>query len=55
VHPRLADRVGQYTLLARDNWTIGDQLLGESKHVQVGTHGGVTGDEMHVPLIVARV
>jgi hypothetical protein len=55
VHPRLADRVGHYTLLARDNWTIGDQLLGESKHVQVGTHGGVTGDEMHVPLIVARV
>ena len=54
-HPRLADRVGHFTLLARENWTIADLILGEAKHVQVGTHGGVTEEEMYVPLVAASV
>ena len=53
-HPRLSARVGHYTFLARENWTLTDRMLGEKKHVQVGAHGGATEDEMYVPLIVAR-
>ena len=53
-HPRLAARVGHYVLLARDNWTLSDVMLGERQHVQVGAHGGTTADEMYVPLVVAH-
>ena len=53
-HPRLAQRVGHYTLLARENWAITDQILGEKKHRMVGVHGGTTADEMYVPLILAQ-
>jgi hypothetical protein len=53
-HPRLAERVGHHVLLSRENWTITDLTLGEKPHVQVGTHGGASADEMHVPLILAR-
>ncbi|MFO1204662.1 MAG: alkaline phosphatase family protein [Burkholderiales bacterium] len=52
-HPRLAERVGHYVLLGRDNWTLTDLALGERPHVQIGVHGGATADEMLVPLVVA--
>ena len=54
-HPRLAGRVGHYTLLMRDNYTIKDWIPGESHHLTVGVHGGVSAAEMHVPLILAAV
>ncbi|MFZ5509235.1 MAG: alkaline phosphatase family protein [Pseudomonadota bacterium] len=52
--PRLAERIGDYTLVMRDDWTIKDWLPGEKRHVQVGVHGGVSEDEMYVPLLIAR-
>ncbi|MBS1229079.1 MAG: type phosphodiesterase/nucleotide pyrophosphatase [Proteobacteria bacterium] len=54
-HPRLAARVGDYTLVMKDDWTIKDQLPGEKQHRMLGVHGGVSGDEMLVPLIAVRV
>ncbi len=51
--PRLAGRVGDYALVMRGNWSIKDWLPGEKRHVQLGVHGGVSGDEMYVPLAVA--
>lgn len=54
-HPRLAARVGDYTLVMKDNWTIKDQLPGEKQHRMLGVHGGVSRDEMCVPLIVVKV
>ena len=53
-HPRLAARVGDYTLVMKDDWTIKDQLPGEKQHRMLGVHGGVSGDEMVVPLIAVR-
>ena len=53
-HPRLAERVGHYALLARGHWTLTDLTLGEKPHVQVGAHGGTSADEMFVPLVVAE-
>jgi hypothetical protein len=51
-HPRLHERVGHYTLLMKENWTLKDWLTGERRFVQAGVHGGTTADEMYVPLIV---
>ncbi|MCC6532105.1 MAG: alkaline phosphatase family protein [Burkholderiales bacterium] len=54
-HPRLADRAGDVTLVMRGHGTIRDHLPGEKRHVLIGNHGGVTEDEMLVPLVVARL
>lgn len=54
-HPRLAARVGDYTLEMKDNWTIKDWLPGEKRYPMLGVHGGTSADEMRVPLIAVRV
>lgn len=54
-HPRLAERIGHYTLIMKDRYVLKDWLPGEHRHVHVGVHGGTSEAEMHVPLIVARV
>jgi hypothetical protein len=53
-NPQLASRLGDYTLVMRDDWTIKDWLPGEKRHRQIGVHGGTSAAEMRVPLIVAR-
>lgn len=50
-HPRLAERVGDYTLIMRGNHSIRDWLLGETPHFHIGVHGGLSADEMFVPLV----
>lgn len=52
--PRLADRIGDYVLLMRDNWVVRDRLLTEKPFIQIGVHGGLSADELYVPLIVAE-
>lgn len=52
-HPHLAERIGHYTLVMKDKYGIKDWVLGERRHVHIGAHGGVSEDEMYVPLIVA--
>jgi hypothetical protein len=54
-HPRLTARIGHFALLMNDGYAIKDWVLGERHHVHIGHHGGVTADEMLVPLIVARI
>jgi hypothetical protein len=53
-HPRLAERIGDYTLVMKDGWAVRDHVPGERRHVQIGVHGGPTEDEMLVPLVIAR-
>ncbi|WP_303907257.1 alkaline phosphatase family protein [Thiohalomonas denitrificans] len=52
--PRLHQRVGDYTLLMRDNWVIRDRLLTETPFLQIGVHGGISEAEMTVPLIIVE-
>lgn len=54
-HPRLYDRIGDYLLLMKENYVIKDLLRGEKPFSQIGVHGGLTADELYVPLVVARV
>ncbi len=53
-HPRLAERVGDVTLVMRGHQTIKDWVPGESRHLHIGNHGGTSEDEMLIPLVVAR-
>ena len=53
--PRLAERVGDFTLLMRGAYSIKDWLPGEQRYTHVGVHGGLSEAELLVPLIVARV
>ncbi len=49
-HPRLASRVGDLTLLLKDNWTLMDLIPGETPYHLPGMHGGITPAEREVPL-----
>ena len=51
-HPRLAERVGDYTLVMKDSYALKDWLPNEKRHVHIGVHGGTSDDEMYVPLIM---
>jgi hypothetical protein len=53
-HPKLKERVGDYTLVMQGDWTIKDWLPGEARHRHIGVHGGLSADEMMVPLVVVQ-
>jgi hypothetical protein len=50
-HPRLRERIGDYVLLMKDNYTLRDRLANEKPFRQMGVHGGVSASEMEVPLL----
>ncbi|HSO05919.1 MAG TPA: alkaline phosphatase family protein, partial [Pelomicrobium sp.] len=54
-HPRLAERIGGWTLVMQEDYTLKDWLPGEKRFVQVGIHGGVSADEMYIPLVAVNV
>ena len=54
-HPRLAERVGDVTLLMRGRYTVKDWTPGESRHLHIGNHGGTSEDEMLIPLILEAI
>ena len=51
-HPRLLERIGDYTLVMRDHFVIKDWLPHEKKYELTGVHGGMTPDEMYVPVVL---
>lgn len=50
-HRRLAERVGSHVLLMEAGWTIADRVEGEKPVSMRGVHGGLSADEMWVPLV----
>ena len=54
LHPHIADRAGDFVLLMRGNYTVKDWLPGEPRHLHIGNHGGLSADEMYIPLVLAR-
>ena len=53
-HPQLHHRVGDYTLAMNNNMTIMDTVPGERRFYHIGTHGGLSEQEMYVPLILVE-
>ncbi len=53
-HPRLHQRIGDYALIMNDHFTIMDTMANERHFYHIGTHGGMSEDEMLVPLIIAE-
>ena len=51
-HPRLRERVGDFALVMRGDYAIRDRIAGEEPFRHVGVHGGVSREEMRVPLVV---
>ncbi len=51
---KLFNRVGDYTLIMKENYVIMDSLLGEERGFHIGNHGGVSKEEMHVPLVIIK-
>ena len=54
-HPELASRTGDYTLVMKDNHVIIDSLPGDTTPQLVGYHGGLSSQEIYVPLILASM
>lgn len=54
-HPRFAERIGDVALVMQGRYTVKDWVAGEARHLHIGNHGGVSEDEMQIPLIVERM
>ncbi|MCP3867383.1 MAG: alkaline phosphatase family protein [Gammaproteobacteria bacterium] len=52
-HPGLQDRIGHYTLVMKENFKITGRLPGERSINHIGVHGGLSPDEMYVPLVAS--
>ncbi len=52
-HPRLAERIGDRVLLMHQSATIGDVMAQEKPFPIIGAHGGLSRQELLVPLITA--
>ena len=49
---KLKERIGDYVLIMKKNYIMKDLVLGEKRNIFIGNHGGVSHEEMFVPLIV---
>ena len=52
---RLYHRIGDYSIVMKDNWIIKDRIAGKKEKLNIGNHGGVSRAEMLVPLVVFRL
>jgi hypothetical protein len=51
-NPRFFDRVGDQILLMRENYVLHDQVYLEPQRSYIGYHGGLSREEMLVPLVL---
>ncbi len=53
-HPNLKHRVGDFTLLAKANYVIYDNLQNQPHSPHLGQHSGISDDEVYVPLCIIK-
>ena len=53
-HAHFAERIGDVALVMKGRGTVKDWLPGEPRHLHIGNHGGMSEDEMNIPLVVAK-
>ena len=49
--PRVQDRIGDYTLVGKGNHVIKDTVHSGGMRADIGVHGGISEDELRVPLL----
>jgi len=54
-HKMLLERIGDYVLIMKENYIIRDQLLREKEKSSISHHGGMSKEEMFVPLIIKKI
>lgn len=55
IHERFRERIGDYVLIMKDNWGIYDKLVYQKKYsYHIGDHGGLSKEELYVPLIFIK-
>lgn len=52
IHPELPMRLGDYLFVFEEPYVLKDTLLGQQRSEMVGHHGGLSFEELFVPLIV---
>ena len=53
-HAHFAERIGDVALVMQGRGTVKDWVSGEPRHLHIGNHGGMSEDEMRIPLVVAK-
>ena len=53
-HAHFAERIGDVALVMKGRGTVKDWVSGEPRHLHIGNHGGMSEDEMNIPLVVAK-
>ena len=51
-HPKLGQRLGDFTLIMQGDYHIKDTVPGERPFSMIGMHGGLTTQELYVPLVL---
>ena len=50
-NPKLKNRVGDYMIIMKENYVLKDRLINSERTEKLGAHGGVSREEMFVPLV----
>ncbi|MBN2621376.1 alkaline phosphatase family protein [candidate division WOR-3 bacterium] len=53
-HPMLFERIGDYVMIMKGKYVIRDFVIGEHTYYFAGNHGGMSPEEMLVPLITIK-
>ena len=53
-HAQFAERIGDVALVMKGRGTVKDWVSGEPRHLHIGNHGGMSEDEMRIPLVMAK-
>jgi len=48
-------KIGDVALVMNGRGTVKDWVSGEPRHLHIGNHGGMSEDEMNIPLVVAKI
>ncbi|MDH5378937.1 MAG: alkaline phosphatase family protein, partial [Gammaproteobacteria bacterium] len=55
LNKKLLQRIGDYVLLPKSNYVVKDKIAGEGEFSQIGVHGGLSPEEMEIPLVILNV